>query len=140
MIIYIYLVFSLKWILKEWAKAAKTLADSPVKLAKLDATEHRNAAEKHQIKGFPTIKYFVGGKASEYNGGRTESDIVKWVNKKSGPSYTTLETEDDLLKFEEKNSVVVIGVVSSLTSDAAKGLMVSKNYGMGNHIDSNWNW
>lgn len=58
----------------EWAKAAKKLnADnSPMKLAKVDATEEKSLGSKFEIKGFPTIKFFKNGKPTEYNGGRTE--------------------------------------------------------------------
>jgi len=41
-------------------------------------------AEQFEIKGFPTIKYFSDGVPSEYGGGRTEAEIVKWVSKKTG--------------------------------------------------------
>lgn len=61
----------------EWAKAAKKLtADgSPMKLAKVDATEEKSLGSKFEIKGFPTIKFFKNGKPTEYNGGRTEPGI-----------------------------------------------------------------
>ena len=39
-----------------------------------------------QVRGYPTIKYFPGGKkdgeAEEYDGGRTSSDIVSWALEK----------------------------------------------------------
>jgi protein disulfide-isomerase A1 len=109
----------------EWAKAAKTLtaANSPITLAKLDATAAKDTASKYGIQGFPTIKFFRGGKDSEYNGGRTEDEIVKWVNKKSGPAYTTLVTEDDLVKFQEKNEAFALGVYKNAESEHMKGMI-----------------
>lgn len=104
----------------EWAKAAKTLSSSPVKLAKVDCTVNNGLAKTYGIKGFPTIKFLRDGKVMDYNGGRTESEIVTWVNKKSGPATTTIATDDDLLKFQEKNTAFVLGVFSSVDSDAAK--------------------
>ena len=53
-------------------------------------TENEALGKQFDIKGFPTIKYFKNGKPSDYNGGRTATEIVSWVNKKSGPPATTL--------------------------------------------------
>jgi len=104
----------------EWKKAAQALADSPVKLAKVDATEHTGLAKTYEIKGFPTIKYLKNGKVSDYNGGRTEAEIVAWVNKKAGPAVLQVNSEEDLLKFQESHEVFTLGVFSSLESEAAK--------------------
>ena len=43
--------------------------DLNVKLAKVDATEHKKIGEKYEVKGFPTLKFFKNGVVSEYNGG-----------------------------------------------------------------------
>lgn len=72
---------------------------------------------------FPTLKFFRGGKASEYEGGRTASDIVKFVVKKSGPAYQTVATEEEATKFAEANEVAVLGVFSDLDSDEAKAFI-----------------
>ena len=78
----------------EWAKAAKQIATEkiPVKMAKVDATEEKLAAEKVSIKGFPTLKYFVDGEEVEYKGGRTAPEIVSWLRKKTGPPSKNLVT------------------------------------------------
>jgi len=109
-----------KTLAPEWIKAAKALSDSPIKLAKVDATEATELAKTYEVRGFPTIKYFKNGKPVDYNGGRTESEIVSWVNKKSGPSTVTISSEDDLLKFQEAHEVFTLGVFSSLESESAK--------------------
>jgi len=64
----------------EYTKAAATLANDRVLLAKVDATDDANSAlkDKFGIRSFPTIKIFLDGEFSEdYDGGRTEEDIVK---------------------------------------------------------------
>jgi len=100
----------------EYAKAAQKLAefDPPVALAKVDATEEKDLASKFDVKGFPTLKWFVNGEAQEYKGGRTEDEIVNWIKKRSGPPAS--EVDDDKLeslKKSEKFLVVYFGSTDS---------------------------
>ena len=44
--------------------------DSAIVLGKLDATEHASVSEQFEVRGYPTLKFFKGGKAGEYGGGR----------------------------------------------------------------------
>ena len=99
------------------------MSTSPIKLAKVDATIAKKLAETHGIQGFPTIKFFKNGKASEYNGGRTEPDIVSWANKKSGPSFITVSTAEELQKLQEAHEAFVLGAFKSIDSDAAKSFI-----------------
>ena len=57
----------------EWAKAATALKahDPSILIAKVDATEEKELGNKYEVKGYPTIKWFVDGEPSEYSGGRT---------------------------------------------------------------------
>lgn len=112
-----------KTLAPEWVKAAKMLEDSPIKLAKVDATENDKLAKQFDVKGFPTIKYLKNGKPSDYNGGRTASEIVNWANKKSGPAAVTLSTEDELTKFQETHEAFALGLFDSVDSEAAKGFL-----------------
>jgi len=111
----------------EYAKAAKALANAPVKLGKVDATEHKVVSQKFAIQGFPTLKFFKNGKPSDYSGGRTESEIVAWLNKKTGPVVTTLSTEEELLNFQEKNDAFVLGVFDSDSANAKAFTKLAEN-------------
>lgn len=59
------------------------------KLAKVDATVHRQIADKHGVEGYPTLKFFFKGVAQEYDGGRDQASIVNFCKLKEtnpGPS------------------------------------------------------
>ena len=103
----------------EWTKAALTAKESPIKLSKLDATVSPDVAQKYGVQGYPTIKFFRNGTPVDYDGGRTEKEIVSWINKKSGPPAVTITTSSDLLKLQESNDAVVIGVFTDLTAPNA---------------------
>ena len=111
----------------EYAKAAGQLAekDSPVKLGKVDATEEGPLAEKFEVRGYPTLKFFKNGKPMEYNGGRTADTIITWVEKKTGPPAVTLDSVDAAKKFIEDNEIAVVGFFADMESDAAKAFKVN---------------
>lgn len=94
-----------------YAAAAKQLAESgsEIKLASVDATIEQDLAQKFEVKGYPTIKFFSDGMTFEYSGGRSQDDIVSWLKKKTGPPADDLKTVDDLNKFKQSAEVVVIG-------------------------------
>merc|ERR1712190_663125 len=109
----------------EYAKAAGILAekDSPIKLAKLDATEEGATAEKFEVRGYPTLKFFKNGKPMEYGGGRTAETIVSWVEKKTGPPAKSLANADEAKAFVDGKTVAVIGCFKDETTDAAKAFL-----------------
>jgi len=106
----------------EYSAAAKQLADanSEVKLGKVDATEQSQLAEKFEVRGYPTLKFFKNGKDTEYTGGRTADTIVAWLEKKTGPAAKTLADVEAAKAFIAENDVAVIGFFADLESEAAK--------------------
>merc|ERR1712214_210918 len=109
----------------EYAKAAGILAekDSPIKLGKLDATEESKTAEKFEVRGYPTLKFFKNGKPMEYGGGRTAETIVSWVEKKTGPPAKALAGADDAKAFVDGKTVAVFGCFKDETTDGAKAFL-----------------
>jgi len=109
----------------EYAKAAGKLAEagSPIMLAKVDATEQKKIAETHEVRGYPTLKFFKKGRAMDYMGGRTADTIVSWLEKKTGPPAAALATEDEAKKFIEDNKVAVIGFFKDQDSAEAKNFL-----------------
>merc|ERR1712066_1056807 len=109
----------------EYAKAAGALAekDSPIKLAKVDATEESSLAEKFEVRGYPTLKFFKNGKPMDYGGGRTADTIVSWVEKKTGPPAKTIASAEELTAFVEGKDVAVIGCFSDEATTGAKAFL-----------------
>jgi len=106
----------------EYKKAANTLAaeESLVTLVKVDATVNTELAEKYEVEGYPTIKWFKGGASTEYGGGRTADDIVAWVTKKSGPAAVPVDTVAQANKQKEANGVIAFGFFESEDSAEAE--------------------
>jgi len=111
----------------EYAKAAGILAEkeSKIVLAKLDATEEGAVAEKFEVRGYPTLKFFRNGKATEYGGGRTADTIVSWLEKKTGPPALALASVEEATAFVAGKDVAVIGVFADQTTDAAKAYLAA---------------
>jgi protein disulfide-isomerase A1 len=107
----------------EWSKAAQKLrkANSSITLAKLDGTKFTDATRTYKINGYPTIMLFRGGEPSDYTGGRTESEIIAWVNKKAGSSFHLLNTTEQVEQFQRKYASFVLGVYSTLHTPHAVG-------------------
>jgi len=106
----------------EYAKAAQQLEaeGSSIKLGKVDATIHQSLGQTYGVRGYPTLKFFKGGNAKDYGGGRTADTIITWLKKKTGPAYQTLASAEDLEKFKADNKVCVVAHIQDLESDAMK--------------------
>ncbi|XP_012274364.1 protein disulfide-isomerase [Orussus abietinus] len=106
----------------EYAKAAKELHEmgSNIKLAKVDATLETELAEKHGVKGYPTLKFYRSGAVREYGGGRKAEEIVDWLVRKTGPAAKDLPSVEEAKAFIEGNDVAVVGFFKDLESEGAK--------------------
>jgi len=105
----------------EYAKAAETLKKegSTIRLAKVDATIHKDLGDKYEVKGFPTIKFLNEGKTLEFTAGRKAEDIVTWLKKKTGPPAVTVNAES-LAALAADNEVVVCGFFADEECEEAK--------------------
>ena len=82
----------------EYEKLAQTIknASKNYLLAELDSTVHKKVAERFQIKGYPTLKFFINGIPIDYDGERKAEPILAFLDKKSIPSSVQLSTEQEL--------------------------------------------
>lgn len=79
----------------------------PLAIAKVDATANNKLATQFEVKGYPTLLWFVKGVHSEFNGGRTADEIVNWILKRSGPPSIKLESKDELEAKKTSDKLVV---------------------------------
>jgi len=92
-----------------------------VKVGAVDATVHTSIASEYGVKGYPTIKFFPGGKktkssAEDYDGGRETSDIVSWVTDKAAasappPELVQILGETELSTGCNDNALCVVSVL-----------------------------
>jgi len=103
-----------KKIAPEYESAAQKLKSEGIEipLVKVDATVESKIAERFSVGGYPTLKWFVGGNAAEYDGPREADGIVKWIKSMTGAAVTESAptgdevfsvtfTGKDLTAFEE---------------------------------------
>ncbi|XP_032101009.1 protein disulfide-isomerase A4 isoform X1 [Sapajus apella] len=74
----------------EYEKIASTLKDNdpPIPVAKIDATSASMLASRFDVSGYPTIKILKKGQAVDYEGSRTQEEIVAKVREVSQPDWT----------------------------------------------------
>lgn len=100
--------------------------DPAVPLAKVDTTVEKELGTKFNIQGFPTLKWFINGEAQEYEGGRTETEIVNWIKKKTGPSAYELTSVEAVEKFKTDNEVAVVFFGSASSKEFETYMGVTK--------------
>jgi protein disulfide isomerase len=64
-----------------WAQLAKTMADEPIRIAKIDATSNDFNKEMFKVEGFPTLFYLKKGATAplEYGGQRDMDAMLSWA-------------------------------------------------------------
>jgi len=114
----------------EYAKAAKALKarNPPIRIAKVDATENSNLAQQYGVEGYPTLKYFINKKPTEYQGGRTEDTITSWILKRAGPALTIVDSSADLKKQLQSSKVAAVLFAQKGSAEAETFEGVAKSF------------
>merc|ERR1712227_1051017 len=100
------------------SRAAPTC--SPSSMPRGDATAERELGEKYNVQGYPTLKWFKDGEASDFNGGRDHDSIVSWVRKKTGPPSRKLTDQASLDAFAKEGDAVLVGLFKEGDVDLAE--------------------
>lgn len=108
-----------------YAEAAAQLKNqsSPVRLAKVDATEEKELAKEFEVNNFPTLKLFTEGRrqnATEFTGKRNVKGIIEWLQRRMGPSAALLKDYAAAQELLDAHSVVVVGFFKDLEGEKAK--------------------
>ncbi|NXS59687.1 PDIA2 isomerase, partial [Brachypteracias leptosomus] len=108
-----------------FAQAATTLRNesSPAWLAKVDATAQTALASEFGITSYPTLKLFRDGNRTHpltYTGRMDTEGIVRWMQRRAGPSATLLQDTDTANTFVSAQDLVVVGFFKDLESEAAQ--------------------
>merc|ERR1739838_1018391 len=86
---------------------AADLLEGKVALGKIDVTEEANkpASTEYGVQGFPTLKFFLKGKAMDYTGGREAKEIVTWVTSMTGPAVVHYDSRETALAANPKTLI-----------------------------------
>ncbi|KAH1090591.1 hypothetical protein J1N35_017848 [Gossypium stocksii] len=84
-------------------EAAPVLAglSEPIVLAKVNADKFTRLANKHDIDGYPTLKFFMHGVPMEYNGPRKADLLVQYLKKFVAPDVSILSSDSAINDFVE---------------------------------------
>ncbi|KAJ3037567.1 protein disulfide-isomerase precursor [Rhizophlyctis rosea] len=96
----------------EYEKAATELKADDIPIAKVDCTVETEICEEQKVQGFPTLKIFRSGAASEFKGQRKADSIVSTMKKQALPAVSEL-TADKIESFSTSDRVVVIAFVEA---------------------------
>jgi len=78
-----------------WDQLGDAFKDSKtVVIGDVDCTVHQGLCSEHGVKGYPTVKYYVNGEWSDYEGGRDYDAMKEFADENLGPSCTYPDNED----------------------------------------------
>jgi len=106
-----------------YARAATELK-GVAKLASVDCTIHKDLCSRYGVQGFPTLKVFRAAgdinKPADYQGGRSDKDIVKYIRKQTEPAFQQISSAEELETLRQREGVEIVGVFADLESAEAK--------------------
>eukprot|EP01097_Dermamoeba_algensis_P003150 TRINITY_DN2260_c0_g1_i4.p1 TRINITY_DN2260_c0_g1~~TRINITY_DN2260_c0_g1_i4.p1 ORF type:complete len:677 (-),score=159.13 TRINITY_DN2260_c0_g1_i4:86-2116(-) len=99
----------------EYEKLATALKTTNFPVAKVDctATGNKEACEKQEVKGYPTIKFFRRGVPLDYQGAREADSMELYIKKQLKENTELLTSSEQLTKAIKGAEVVAIGFFES---------------------------
>ncbi|PRT52548.1 Protein disulfide-isomerase [Wickerhamiella sorbophila] len=100
----------------EYEKAATTLKDESIVLAKVDCTENQALCANYNIAGYPTLKVFRGESNSDFRGGRQVDSIVSAMRRQNTPLLTDI-TSKNLDEVVDSSDYVALAFFDKKSQD-----------------------
>ncbi|GAV48571.1 hypothetical protein ZYGR_0K00760 [Zygosaccharomyces rouxii] len=94
-----------------YVEAAGILKEQNISLAQIDCTEEQELCMDQGIRGYPSLKVFKDGDASnglDYEGGRSTDSIVNYMIKQSLPAVQVFEDEKAFKELLKESSQPVV--------------------------------
>ena len=95
----------------------------PFYLGKVDATANPSLAARYGVKGYPTLKlvtaYGDAADATTFNGKRTSTGVVEWVQKLAGSQAQLVNNAAEAQAVKDAGYLVAFGAFADVTSQAA---------------------
>jgi protein disulfide-isomerase A1 len=100
---------------------------SPIRLAKVNAPDNKELADKYGVESFPTLKFFpAGGKPPvpyPKRGRRQPINFLRWLKKQTGPAADRVETVKAAQKIISDERLVALGFFKDADSSASEAFM-----------------
>ncbi|CAG0919604.1 unnamed protein product [Notodromas monacha] len=92
-------------------QTAQSLANTPVRVGKLDCTRFTSVASELGIKGFPTVLFLKGDEVFTFSRDRTREELVDFARRLSGPPVKFIDscTDMQVALQDEKLFFVYVG-------------------------------
>ncbi|KJA30230.1 hypothetical protein HYPSUDRAFT_126028 [Hypholoma sublateritium FD-334 SS-4] len=101
-----------------YEEAATALKEKNIKIAKVDCVDEADLCQSKGIQGYPTLKVYRNGEASEYSGPRKADGIISYMVKQSLPAVSDV-TAANLAEFQKADKIVAIAYLASPTDAPA---------------------
>jgi len=101
-----------------YEEAATALKEKNITLASVDCVDEADLCQAKEVQGYPTLKVYKNGQASEYSGQRKTDGIISYMVKQSLPAVsevTSLNHEE----FQKADKLVVVAYLPSTSGAPA---------------------
>ncbi|KAH9482699.1 Protein disulfide-isomerase [Psilocybe cubensis] len=109
-----------------YEEAATALKEKNIKLAKVDCVDEADLCQSKGIQGYPTLKVYRKGEATDYTGPRKTDGIISYMIKQSLPAVSEVTAENHE-EFTKSDKIVAIAYLATSTDAPAAEFSATAN-------------